>query len=1194
MAGLSIDDLLEGVNLPSATKEEYRTLMSAVNSIGSDKSSLRTQKTKPTEPQENDTTSVVTGRSPFAPPLKDGTSTVSDPDSFFNGIARALNQSQEDAFKGLEIMGRKSGISTLEKYGKEQSQIQALEKAEYGQPTRSASITGGYDEIKKAYEEQGIGAAFDRGALLVKDMAASALGSMALPVGAAIAAPVAASALGAGGVGAGIFGIAATLLTAYPMAVGGIEEEAKKIGATQEKADNAALLGGVVVAAAERFGAASLVKQLVKAIGPDAVLQEFEKAVGKTAAKSVMKNAIETTAETAGKALVAGGKEAGTEGIQEITQMAAAGVAADKGVMPYTPGETINRVIDAMALGAVGGTTVASMSSLVAAGVERDTMLKAQEQREIENNLQKNIGDTLDNITAGGFEGQTALGKKMPLLSELVGKSVEALSGLAKTDPIAAELVAALTNEPNLLSAMTGEHFTMLDDTLRSVKDNWKLPLSKSINTEVNNRLLSVLRDGVEDADPNINEVAKRLKTDFFGEVETDPETGTPLTIIKLTPKEISSSISANLPMRETQIPDMADLKLKSLVSDGKITQADAMRVMRDMEPLKKRFNEMVDGGMKVTDALSKIKNTKEFIELADRPVWKPKASGIFKQLIDNNIDVNFTQGYFTRVFKTDKKSQKALQSELTAIYGPTVAASITDNIMGNDGYYTPDPSSYINVEAPHSTRPFIGPASFQQPRSLPEAVIRRLEKAGAVETDIQKVASKYAVKASKQIVTKRLADKINASIPELRQKGLISLAEEKRIKDIYDALNHSYKPIANKTYQEAQKWLLTSQNVLLLPLTAITSLPEFLIALSRISPKYIPFAVMNASYNAMRRGLRKVIPKLPLRDQERAFQSIIEGLDNSIANRLGEIANVSSSKTVTDFFFKATLLDFVTRISRDVVFQASRNQMRDDLRLIREVNQTGKKTRGYVFAQRRLLEQGIVNPLDKTVQDWASGGLEKDPSIIRQAMAKTVNEIITSPNVINRPMWMSNPYLAPVAQLKGFMTVFANNVVGRMWREVFVPLTKGRIPVGEAMKYAVMFGLLSVANMFIMGLKDTIRYGDEESPNDKLSGPEKLWKGFMSSGITGLFGAVTDAANAAKYGSNFWASLLGPLAAQAGNIAEASSNYVLNDKPRQLARELSKLIPLFNIVPLAVDWKQNLVDSIEENLSNARKAVVN
>ena len=1194
MAGLSIDALLEGVNLPSATKEEYRALMSAVNNVGSDKSSLRTSVTQAKKTQE-DAATEDTGRSPFAPPIKDGTSSVSDPDSLFNSIARAFNQSQEDAFNGLEVMGRKAGISSLEKYGKEQAQIQALEKAEYGQPTRTASITGGYDEIKKAYEEQGIGAAFDRGALLVKDMAASALGSMALPVGAAIAAPVAATALGAGGVGAGIFGIAATLLTAYPMAVGGIEEEAKKIGATQEKADNAALLGGVVVAAAERLGAASLVKHFVKAIGPDAILAEFEKAVGKTAAKTVMKNAMETTAETAGKALIAGGKEAGTEGIQEITQMAAAGVAADKGVMPYTPGETINRVIDAMALGAVGGTTVASMSSLVAAGVERDTMLKAREQREIEDNLQKNIGDTLDNITAGGFEGQTALGKRMPVLSEIVGKSVEALSSLAKTDPIAADLVSTITKEPEMISVETAGWLQKVDDTLRPLYSLVKNPFSnKKIDSDTNERMLRVLRDGAVDVDPAINEAANSLKTDFFGEVETDPETGTPLSIIKLTPKDIASSISANYPMRENVIPDMADLKLKSLVSEGKITQADVLRVMRDMEPLKKRFNEMVDGGMKITDALSKIKNTKEFIELSDKPVWKPKASGLFKQLIDNNIDVNFTQGYFTRVFKTDKKSQKALQSELTAIYGPTVAASITDNIMGNDGYYTPDPASYINVEAPHSTRPFIGPASFQQPRSLPEPVIRRLEKAGAVETDIQKVASKYAVKASKQIVTKRLADKINASIPELRQKGLISLAEEKRIKDIYDALNHSYKPIANKTYQETQKWLLTSQNVLLLPLTAITSLPEFLIALSRISPKYIPFAVMNASYNAMRRGLRKVIPKLPLRDQERAFQSIIEGLDNSIANRLGEIANVSSSKTVTDFFFKATLLDFVTRVSRDVVFQASRNQMRDDLRLIREVNQTGKKTRGYVFAQRRLLEQGIVNPLDKTVQDWASGGLEKDPSIISQAMSKTVNEIITSPNVINRPMWMSNPYLAPVAQLKGFMTVFANNVVGRMWREVFVPLTKGRIPVGEAMKYAVMFGLLSAANMFIMGLKDAIRYGDEESPNDKLSGPEKLWKGFMGSGIIGLFGAVTDAANAAKYGSNFWSSLLGPLASQAGNIAEAGSNYVLNDKPRQLAREIAKLIPVFNIVPLAVDWKQNLVDSIEDNLSNARKAVAN
>jgi hypothetical protein len=1194
MAGLSIDDLLEGVNLPSATKEEYRTLMSAVNSIGSGTRSLRTQETKPTEPQEGGTTTEGTGRSPFAPPVKDGTSTVNDPDSWTNSIARAFNQMQEDWFKGLEIGGRQFGSERLEKYGKEQSQIQALEKAEYGQPTRTASITGSYDEIKKAYEEQGIGAAFDRGALLIKDMTASALGSMALPVGTALAVPVAAYAAGAGAAGAGALSLVATLLAAYPSAVGSIAEEAKKLGASQDDADKGALVGGVAVAALERMGAGALTKHLVGTLGKDAIVKGFEEVVGKTAAKTAVENGLKIAAETTSKGLVAGGKEAFTEGAQEITQMAAAGVAADKGVMPYTPGETVSRIADAMALGFVGGAPVGSMSHLLAARVEKETMQKAQEQRDIEDNLQRNISGNLDDLAAGGYERLTSSGKKLNWLSELVSPAIRSLDGLAKSDPIGADLVAAMTNEPNSLSEMTGGWMQTQDDIMAPVFDTVKLPLASPVSSDTNERMLRVLRDGAVDPDQKINDAANKLRTDFFGEVETDQETGKPLAIVRLTPKDIASSISANLPMRETQIPDMADLKLKSLVSDGKITQAQALQAMRGMEPLKKRFNEMVNSGMKVSDALSRIKNTKEFIDLTNTPIWKPKASGIFKELIDNNIDVEFNQGYFTRVFKTDKKSRKALESELTAIYGPSVAASIADNIAGNDGYYTPDPSTYINIEAPRSTKPFLGPASFQQPRSLPEAVIRRLEKVGAVETDIRKVASKYAVKASKQIVTKRLADKINAAIPELRQKGLISLPEEKRIKDVYDALSHHYNPISNKTYQEAQKWLLTSQNVLLLPLTAITSLPEFLITLSRVSPKYVAFGAADAAYNAMRRGMRKVLPRLKMRDQERAFNAIIEGLDNSIANRLGEIANVSSSKKITDFFFKATLLDAVTRISRDAAFQATRYQLRDDLRLMREVNQTGKRTKGSVDAQRRLLEQGIVNNLDKSVQDWAAGETKTDPKIIKQAMVKTLNEIITSPNVINRPLWMSDPHYAAVAQLKGFMTVFANNVVGRMWREVFLPLTKGRIPVGEAMKYAIMFGILSAANMFIMGLKDTIRYGDEESPNDKLTGQEKFLKGFSGTGITGLFGAVTDAANAAKYGSNFWASLLGPLASNVANLAEASNNYVLNDKPRQLAREITKLMPLINMVPLAVDWKQNLVDDVEEKLSNARNAVVN
>ena len=73
----------------------------------------------------------------------------------------------------------------------------------------------------------------------------------------------------------------------------------------------------------------------------------------------------------------------------------------------------------------------------------------------------------------------------------------------------------------------------------------------------------------------------------------------------------------------------------------------------------------------------------------------------------------------------------------------------------------------------------------------------------------------------------------------------------------------------------------------------------------------------------------------------------------------------------------------------------------------------------------------------------------------------------------------MSNPYFAPIAQLKGFMMVFGNTVGAKMFREVFAPLInlallspRGRIPVGATTKYALMFTMI----MAIMSAMQAIK----------------------------------------------------------------------------------------------------------------------
>ena len=84
-------------------------------------------------------------------------------------------------------------------------------------------------------------------------------------------------------------------------------------------------------------------------------------------------------------------------------------------------------------------------------------------------------------------------------------------------------------------------------------------------------------------------------------------------------------------------------------------------------------------------------------------------------------------------------------------------------------------------------------------------------------------------------------------------------------------------------------------------------------------------------------------------------------------------------------------------------------------------------------------LERHFLLHLHRLVDGLYEG--QGDPELIRKVMSKTVDEFIMSPNAVNRPLWMSNPHLATVAQLKGFTAAFGNIVGARFYRDVLVPL---------------------------------------------------------------------------------------------------------------------------------------------------------
>jgi hypothetical protein len=363
----------------------------------------------------------------------------------------------------------------------------------------------------------------------------------------------------------------------------------------------------------------------------------------------------------------------------------------------------------------------------------------------------------------------------------------------------------------------------------------------------------------------------------------------------------------------------------------------------------------------------------------------------------------------------------------------------------------------------------------------------------------------------------------------------------------------------------------------------------EPFIVLSRVNTKDAMFGAAQAARNTLRQGLRSIFPKIKRSEAEQAFNSILQGYDGTLAERLGDISGVEVSRFITDKFFKTILLTQITQFSRDIAFQAGQQQLKRDITSLVTSDITGDITVGDVQARKRLAELGLIkqnmrlDDPDSEVIAWANDEAGPvPPELIRKAMSKFVDEIIMAPNVVNRPLWMSNPHLALVAQLKGFMMTFGNTVGMRAWREVAKPLARGRIPLDEALRYFTALMLITVASIGIRELKDILRYGDEESPWKEQEGWGMWANALLDSNIFGPGTVVYDALNSHKYGTHPLPVLLGPGPQFINNLVRAVGQAA-NNEPRNLARAIAGGIPFVSAVTPTL--KPEITDTLEDLL---------
>ena len=1145
--------------------------------------------------------------------------------SWTNRFNIATDNMQSSLYSGLNLIADSldetfpEASGNLKQYALEGIERNLQQISEKPQPTQSTDFKQRASDIKNEFGEGDIIDGIIKSLVYVKDLSAEALPSLGVVGGSLIGAAVAAPVIGAvpvvGGTAATLTMLLAPFIPSYLMGSGSTYEEAQEQGATPKEAQNISMGAGVVIGLLDRVGAAAAIMPFIKSFGKDKIIdstvkQLIKESGGKLSkkraekqAKAAVDNMVETLGpeyvkkSIIGSALKIGGRaavfEAGTEAAQERVQIGAAGIASGRGVSPENVDIT-GRMLTAGAIGAVGGklTGVASgtftamnNNSLAKISEEEDTHISRLEElfqgKENKDQLAKAIVDYKKAYKPSGI---------MRLIQSTIGKSITPLQNFGLRSSLGYEIVNRVENHFNNVNADIGNFSQEIDNAFQEVRRSFKLPMVMgSISKAKNKDLYNNLVYDIKSKDNNINLAAESLRKNVLGE------------IIRKESKITSKSLLDSLKNDDDVLP-----QIKEGLKNKTITQEKANQLLTLYNNVKQRWNaglknienklynppeflKSPDG--KYTNfeqdqgiLLKEIQQDPEFNQLKDTVTVPVQATGLYGVLTGAGLDINFEEGYLPRLYKFNtpwrwRKAKKILAKQIDPKTGKPVvgnwAGKVVDNIRGNEGVYVPDAAN-LSLEFTPEGEPLAETIeSFEESRVITKETFKALDDAGLVENNVKGIIDKYLLQAVQRKNVKELKSFIEPRLRELKKgekKGRINIPEMNQLKALYKTFQNNYMPITDQSWKKTQRMFLTFQYMLTLPLATLTALTEPIIILSRVGPKDFIYGLTKASQNTFRQVARTIFPKLKKSEAEQAFNSILQGYDGTLAERLGSITGVDVSRTITDKFFKTIMLTQITQLSRDIAFQAGRKQIKEDIIVVTRNKLSGsKKTKGVLQAEKRLREQGLIAEnlglKDSTTirnseaVQWAEGDQGVPPILIRKALSKFVDEIIMAPNSVNRPLWMSNPHLAMFAQLKGFMFTFGNNVGMRLWREVFKPLARGRIPLGEAAKYATAFILITAGSIGIRELKDQIRYGDEPSNWKDLEGFEVWRQALISSNIFGPGTVVDQALHAAEYGLSPFAVAAGPGFQYLNKVAAAIGQYT-SGNPKALAKIISESVP--------------------------------
>ena len=394
-------------------------------------------------------------------------------------------------------------------------------------------------------------------------------------------------------------------------------------------------------------------------------------------------------------------------------------------------------------------------------------------------------------------------------------------------------------------------------------------------------------------------------------------------------------------------------------------------------------------------------------------------------------------------------------------------------------------------------------------------------------EKNIEKVLTGYLQQAAARVASARIFGKDASKLKEQLSKltklegdQAISQKEIDRAYDLYDASHNIYKKDADKNALAASKIATTVGAVTHLGLATLSSLSELAWIGERAGfghmlatlPKAFKYAI-----DGTRRGMAGSY--LPPGESATAMATLGFNLDPRVNERLDQIFSTDQN-AVLSVYFRSPLggmLTQFTNFNRNWAAQAMMSNINsransmiagdisdiEQRRLNSELKENGLTMGDFALISNAfkgddgkvrvdITNDTILNRVVKKETRQISPAKKGKKEDVREQdvtvrdllipwLHKVVDDVVVHPKANNKPLWMSDPRMAILAQLKTFPVVFGNTVVKRLLRKLNPKQCNPDYgaAVGVIGALASAYALVYIGEM----LKDAIKGKDFEDP---------------------------------------------------------------------------------------------------------------